>query len=222
MYTLQQDKAPREKKQHLKSQEQALTSSSELMEAASEELDEESPAHRAGSGVRQGAVVARGLLHPSVHPWAASPHCDQSERRQKARGGRQTETSLGKAPKPSNPGTCTAPRGSHCNSICKLLASPCCAGQQGRRIHSPPPPNLGIHPTAIHREPILCQRGESIPDLPGSCPSPGGCTEPWQPLTCCTSLIIRSKQWLVVTILGPDLGFGNMLSGAQFAACKGE
>lgn len=60
MYTLQQDKAPREKKQHLKSQEQALTSSSELMEAASEELDEESPAHRAGSRVRQGAVVARG------------------------------------------------------------------------------------------------------------------------------------------------------------------
>lgn len=63
-YTLQQGKAPREKKQHLKSQEQALTSSSKLTEAASEELDEESPAHRAGTGGQAGGCGGTGPAAP--------------------------------------------------------------------------------------------------------------------------------------------------------------
>jgi len=67
-YTLQQGRVPGEKK-HLKSQEQALTSSSELMEAASEELDEERPACGARSRVQAGGCGGTG----SAAPVCASP-----------------------------------------------------------------------------------------------------------------------------------------------------
>lgn len=87
---------------------------------------------------------------------------------------------------------------------------------------TPPHTHLGTHPTAIHREPILHQKGKSIPDThpPWILPQSRACIKPRQPLTCCTSLIIRSRQWLVATILHPDLGFGNMLSGASLQPAK--
>lgn len=63
-YTLQQGRAPRDKKQHLKSQERALTSSSKLIDVASEELDEESPARRAGSRGQAGSCGGTGFAAP--------------------------------------------------------------------------------------------------------------------------------------------------------------
>lgn len=85
--------------------------------------------------------------------------------------------------------------------------------------HTHPRPQIWAHIPQPPAECILCQRGESIPD-PWILPQ--GCPEPPHPLTCRTSWFIRSKQGLVATILGLELGFGYALSGLQFAARKAE